>query len=183
MKTKIKLAQSAIYSAIIKYGHSNFSLSILEYCDISELISRENYYINLIKPEYNILQVAGSSLGRILSQESKDKIRVSLLNKFSGEKNPMFGLIGEDHPRFGKTHSTETRLSLRKSKGTPVEVLDMQTNLKLSYYSFNEAAEAIKCSPASITKGLKKSNPFILRKRYEITKITTKGSSSHTSTE
>lgn len=171
MKSKIMLAQSAIYSAILKYGHANFKLEILEYCDKSDLICRENYYINLFKPEYNILQVAGSSLGRILSQESKDKIRASLLGKFSGENNPMFGLLGENHPRFGKNHSNETKLNLRKSKGTPIEVLDMQTNVKLNYYSSNEAAEALECSSAAISKGFKKSNPFILKNRYKLTKI------------
>ncbi len=29
----------------------------------NEVLSREQYYIDLLKPEYNILQKAGSSLG------------------------------------------------------------------------------------------------------------------------
>jgi len=43
-----------IYRALSKYGYSNFSLNILEYCEPSLLISREQYYIDLLKPEYNI---------------------------------------------------------------------------------------------------------------------------------
>lgn len=43
-----------IYRALLKYGHSSFSLDILEYCESSVLIVREQYYINLLKPEYNI---------------------------------------------------------------------------------------------------------------------------------
>lgn len=43
-----------IYRALLKYGYSNFSIEILEYCEPSLLIQREHYYIDLLKPEYNI---------------------------------------------------------------------------------------------------------------------------------
>jgi group I intron endonuclease len=43
-----------IYRALLKYGHSNFSLDILEYCESSILMEREQYYIDFLKPEYNI---------------------------------------------------------------------------------------------------------------------------------
>lgn len=49
-----------IYRALLKYGYSNFNLDILEYCEPNELISRKQYYIDLIKPEYNILKRAGA---------------------------------------------------------------------------------------------------------------------------
>ena len=60
-----------IYRALFKHGYSNFKLEILEYCDPSMLLERENYYLKLLKPEYNILQVPGSSLDRKLTQEQK----------------------------------------------------------------------------------------------------------------
>jgi group I intron endonuclease len=53
----------AIYKGLKKYGYSGFSLEILEYCDPKDVIKREQYYINLLKPKYNLLQVAGSSFG------------------------------------------------------------------------------------------------------------------------
>lgn len=43
-----------IYRALLKYGYSNFSLDILEYCEPDLLIKREQYYVDLFKPEYNI---------------------------------------------------------------------------------------------------------------------------------
>ena len=49
-----------IYKALLKNGYSNFTLEILEYCDLADLIKREQYYIDLLKPEYNILKIAGS---------------------------------------------------------------------------------------------------------------------------
>jgi group I intron endonuclease len=43
-----------IYRALLKYGYSNFSVDILEYCERNTLMEREQYYINILKPEYNI---------------------------------------------------------------------------------------------------------------------------------
>jgi group I intron endonuclease len=53
---KRKNGSIIIYRALLKYGHSNFSLDILEYSEPSELIAREQYYIDYFKPEYNILK-------------------------------------------------------------------------------------------------------------------------------
>lgn len=47
-----------IHAAILKYGHSNFTLDILEYCSKDNLVVRENYYFRLLTPEYNILKYA-----------------------------------------------------------------------------------------------------------------------------
>ena len=53
----------AINKAILKYGLYNFSLEILEYCDKASLIKREQFYLDEIKPKYNLLSIAGSNLG------------------------------------------------------------------------------------------------------------------------
>jgi hypothetical protein len=37
-------------------------LEILEYCDPKDITNREQYYIDLLRPEYNILRVARSSI-------------------------------------------------------------------------------------------------------------------------
>jgi hypothetical protein len=87
--------KTIIYKALLKYGYSNFSLEILEYCDKKDLISREQYYLDLLKPEYNILEKAGNSLGYKHSDISKLKI---------SEK-----LKGGNHPFFGKIHLEDTR--------------------------------------------------------------------------
>jgi group I intron endonuclease len=68
-----------ISRALIKYGYSNFSLTILEYCDKSDLDVREQYYFYTLNPKYNIQKVAGgSSRGLILSEETKNKISKAL---------------------------------------------------------------------------------------------------------
>lgn len=63
--------KTTIHQALIKYGYSNFILEILEYCD-RDIVSREQYYIDMLNPEYNILETAGSSLGFKHSQETLD---------------------------------------------------------------------------------------------------------------
>jgi group I intron endonuclease len=60
MKNKLKKSQSHIYNALLKYGHSNFSLTILEYCDKEKCIEREDYFMSSLPHEYNILEKAGS---------------------------------------------------------------------------------------------------------------------------
>ena len=57
-----------ISRALIKYGYSNFSLEILEYCDIANLTEREQYYMDKLNPKYNTLKIAGSSSGHKLSE-------------------------------------------------------------------------------------------------------------------
>lgn len=58
------LAQSnrPIDRALLKYGFSNFSLEILEYCETDLLLEREQYYMDYLNPEYNIVEKAGSTL-------------------------------------------------------------------------------------------------------------------------
>lgn len=82
----LKISNSHILSAILKYGYSNFKLEILEYCDSKDLLKREQYYIDLLKPEYNILKRAGSSLGFKHSEETLVKLsRSKTGKKFSEE--------------------------------------------------------------------------------------------------
>ena len=63
--------RTPIHNALLKYGFKNFSLEILEYCEQGvDPVIREQYYFGLLKPEYNILEIAGSSLGFKHSEET-----------------------------------------------------------------------------------------------------------------
>jgi len=63
-----------IFSALLKYGYSKFIVEILEYCEPTDTISREQYYLEKLNPEYNILTKAGSSLGFKHSAQSKKRM-------------------------------------------------------------------------------------------------------------
>jgi hypothetical protein len=47
-----------ICRALLKHGHINFSLEILEYCQPSQILPIEDKYFKLLKPSYNILKKA-----------------------------------------------------------------------------------------------------------------------------
>lgn len=70
-----------------KYGAEAFEYFVLEYVeDKSELIPREQSWIDRISPEYNICKVAGSRLGRGHTQESKDKVGAASRARGAGNK-------------------------------------------------------------------------------------------------
>jgi group I intron endonuclease len=72
---------SVINKALLKSGYSGFKLEILEYCDPKDVIEREQYYIDLLKPEYNVLKVAGSLYGHKHTKETINKIKAAAQNR------------------------------------------------------------------------------------------------------
>lgn len=123
MLSYLKSKEGFIISrALIKYGYMNFSLSILEFCDKSILLDREQHYLDSLQPKYNILNLAGSSLGYTQPQESKDKRSKALKGVYTGSKSALFGRThnedtiakkslnrgGENNHFYGKTHNEKT---------------------------------------------------------------------------
>ena len=64
-----------------KYGASSFIFEVVEYCEISDLLLREQYYIDTLHPEYNVCKMAGSCIGHKRSEESKQKQREAMLGR------------------------------------------------------------------------------------------------------
>jgi group I intron endonuclease len=116
-------------------------LDILEYCESSLCISREQYYLDLLKPEYNICKIAGSRLGTKQSEETK--IKIGIVQK--GMHNHFYAKMHTDETRK-KMHlslksivrdnnkprvaTLETKLSMSlRCKGVKVRVYDKSNNL------------------------------------------------------
>jgi group I intron endonuclease len=138
--SELKKWDNYISRALIHHGYSAFSLSIIEYTNISNLtkeetrvliLSREQFYLDLIfsldEPNtFNILKVAGSTLGfrhsvesrSLMSKPKSTETKAKISKALFGENNPMFGKFhskeslvkfsGENHPLFGKLHSAGT---------------------------------------------------------------------------
>jgi group I intron endonuclease len=146
-----------INRALLKYGYSNFSLEILEYCDKSELLTREKYYFNLLNPDYNISKEPGSPmLGRKHSKETLEKLAALQL---------------------GRKRSEETRAKMSAAKqgistggnqpnSQKIEVLDLELDSKTTYDSIRKAAKALSCSQTTISGQLKSINPKPYKGRY-----------------
>jgi len=95
-----------------KYGLSNFSLLILEFLDESLLTEREQFWLDFLQPEYNVLKFAYRSTGFQHSPEARELIRQSALGrKHSAETRERISasIKGQDNPFFGRTHSIEVR--------------------------------------------------------------------------
>jgi len=86
LEREILKNQSLIYRALLKNGYSNFRLEILEYCDPNLVLEREQYYLNTLNLEYNILKTAGSLKGFKHSEASIEQIRK--IKKESNRKQP-----------------------------------------------------------------------------------------------
>ena len=69
-----KHANRRLQSSWKKYGAQSFRFYKIIDCDKAELLRFEQFYINQLKPEYNILQIAGSSLGAKASDETRKKM-------------------------------------------------------------------------------------------------------------
>ncbi len=76
LKNWLLKCNSHIYEALLKYGYWNFNLEILEYCDKDLRIKREQYYMDLLEPEYNILKFAGSRTGSKHSLKALLKLEI-----------------------------------------------------------------------------------------------------------
>lgn len=66
-----RMGASIIFNALIKYGYSNFFLTVIlvPEATIEAVITLEQSIIDTLNPEYNILKIAGSSIGFKLSAE------------------------------------------------------------------------------------------------------------------
>jgi group I intron endonuclease len=76
---KNKHDNSILQNAYNKYGKDSFEFEVIETIEIDDdikkrLLDREQFWIDALNPEYNILPVAGSSLGFKHSEETKQKI-------------------------------------------------------------------------------------------------------------
>lgn len=137
-----------ISNSILKYGHNYFAVLILELVEKSDhiktdLLSREQCNIDLLKPVLNLNPTAGSSLGFKHSEKTKvllanlrtgkslsEETKQLLSELFSGELNPFWSKthnldtltrmklskIGELNPMYGRDKSPEFIEQMHKDK-------------------------------------------------------------------
>jgi len=162
-----------ITRSILKYGHNNFSLAILEDlgkigCYSKEIILvREQYYTDLLFLNYpdktfNICTTRGSTLGF----KHTDEFKLSR----KGKLNPMFDKVfsikflnmqtqnkkGKNNPMFGKPESSITLSKLHKL----VYVYDANTLKLIGTYSTVECVNHFKMGKDTLTKYIKNDLPF-----------------------
>ena len=175
----------AINKALLKYGYSGFKLEILEYCEPSNCIDREQYYLDLLKPEYNILKTAGSSLGYQHLEEAKKRISEASLGRIhsdgakkriseaqKGNKNCLGRKLSEET----KNKISEANKGVRKTGpvGSPsvqIEVIDLYTGIKTTYDSISEAARALGVDKGGISKYFSRNSQTPFKGQYKLSKV------------
>jgi NUMOD1 domain len=138
--------------ALLKYGFSNFSLEILEYCNSEDTLKREQYYLDFLKPEYNIVGIAGSTLGYKHSEESLKKMRDFILS---------------DEVMARKKLATKNATAV---KMIPILVNKTKTGDTQEYKSLSAASNALGVSKSAVSQAL--INNKILKKTYIIRRKT-----------
>ena len=134
---------------MLKHGYSNFTLDILEYCELSETLLREQYYLDLLKPKYNILFTAGSPFGRKHSEETKAIISATK--------------IGNKNARGGRGRK---RAEGAGSPNVPIEGFDQKTGIKTIYPSMSAVAKALDVPSGSIRMYFSRNTLKSYKKRY-----------------
>lgn len=172
-KNELNRNPRPIQDALVKYGHKNFTLEILEYCPEIKLLEREQFYLDLLIPDYNILKHAYSLFGFKHSQETIDKLKDKII---SPEHKEILSLIHK-----GKLVSSETRNKLAlatasykknnpltpealdniKSKttireGVSVSVLNTQTNEVKEFSNQTEAGKFLGVTRQAIYNAIKR---------------------------
>lgn len=172
-----KRGASIICKALLKYGYAEFRLEILEYCHISTVLDREQFYIDKLNPEYNILKIAGSSLGyqhseaslKLMSDASKSRNESEEVLKF--KRDVMLGRkLSQDHLE-------------KMAKNNPFRVSIILSNIETGenkeFTSMIQAALFLGVHMTTVKRYLVNNKPY---KGYTITKATSSLESDSTST-
>lgn len=144
-----------LQNSVDKHGLENFLFEIIEECSKEVLIEKEQYWIDKLcsyKDGYNVCPKAGSSLGRVFSEKTKEKIR----KKAKGNKR-----------RLGIKHSNEAKLKIgEKSKNKSISE-ETKNKISLTLKGRKHSEE----TKNKISKSVTGNQNWLGRKHSEETKV------------
>ena len=130
--------------AVKKYGEDNFKFEIILSCPSEYVLKAEQWFIDNLKPDYNIAKVAGSNIGIKRTEEVKHKKSVSQKENWEDESYRAKHLenlsknwkSGVSHKMAKLTEEEVINIKKQLLNGTlPKKVAD---NLKVSYHSVKD---------------------------------------------
>lgn len=172
-----------IKDALLKYGHENFILAILEYSTKDNLLEREQYYLDLLKPHYNILKFAYSMLGfkhspesiaklkaKIISPEHKDKLSLVHTGKDVNEETRAKLSLATTNYKKNNPLTLEALANIKakttEREGVAVIVLNVETKEVLKFATRTEAGEFLGVTRQAIYNAHKRGK--LLKGIYQI---------------
>lgn len=155
------------HNALRKYGADNFSLEVLEECDVDKLNSREIYYIakyNTFEEGYN-LTLGGDGNRRLTLDDKYEEIKALYLAGFS--TNKIATLYSVDKATITKIlRQLGVKIKSNKIDINNQEFLELVQDYK-SGYSLKELAKRYDCSDNGL-KDYLKSKGVNLKEKYSI---------------
>ena len=130
---KNKHANKYLQNSWNKYGEDKFYVEIIEICLPKDCITKEQYWLDILKPTYNFCKIAGSSVGTIPSEETRLKISKSNKEWYNTPEGILFKkkLSELKKNKSGHKHSEEFKKMIsEKHKG---RIITEETKNKLRY--------------------------------------------------
>ena len=104
---------SHLQRAWLKYGKSAFRIEVIEPVLLCEdLIRREQFWIDVLAPAYNVCPTAGSTLGRKLSDETRKKIGL----RSAGRQFSEASRLKMSASATGRKHTAVAKLKIALAK-------------------------------------------------------------------
>ncbi|RPB06331.1 GIY-YIG-domain-containing protein, partial [Morchella conica CCBAS932] len=128
--------------ALLKNDYLKFQLEILVYCEAEDAVNLEQKFIDLLKPEYNLCKIAGSSLGPFQS-ESKESME-----------------IRASRARSAREAASPTAIA--------IEVTDLVSGVTTIFASARRAGEFLNASNSTIMNKIKGKNNKPYKERFII---------------
>lgn len=111
-----------LQNAYNKYGRESFEFEVIETLEITDsikedLLAREQFWIDNLKPEYNVLLVAGSNLGYHHTDETKQKISNSTKGVKKSKEHAKHIKEGQQGRIFTEKHKEKLSKAAKNRKG------------------------------------------------------------------
>lgn len=102
---KNKHHSKILQRAVNKYGLNNFVFQIIEQCEVDQTLDREQFYIDTLKPKYNVTK---NALAPMQGRKHTDKTKQLLKSRRV--------IKGAEHYAYGKSVSKELRERRAKAR-------------------------------------------------------------------
>jgi group I intron endonuclease len=172
-----------LQNAFNKHKENNFTFEILEECDSEFLILREQYFIDILSPVYNMAKIAGNTLGLKRTEDTKKKLSKSHKGQIPWNK----GVKATEESKIKQSKTMKGRVSgargIKWSKKSRKKLSDSKKNVTLSeehkqnlskktyeydlqgnfikeHNSVSSAAKSVDSLHVNLVRAMKKNKPF-----------------------
>ena len=125
-----------------KYKEDAFEFEVIEYVVRLDkmtdeewktfILQREQYYLDIIKPRYNVCKIAGNKFGVKHSEKTKSIMSLRMM----GENNPMYGRCGPDNYMHGKCGKEHHSYGSKRSQATKSKMSEAAKGRRVQSFGF-----------------------------------------------